>query len=98
MKRVLPTDFYSSSRITLFSYIDIRMLVDLYLPLIGSNALSVFLRLQQDESSKDNEIFHHQRLFDALRLTAGEFEAAIRVLEAVGLVKTYVSPGEGVAY
>ncbi len=98
MKRVLPTDFYSSSRITLFSYIDIRMLVDLYLPLIGSKALSVFLRLQEDESSKSNEVFHHQRLFDALRLNANEFEETIRILEAVGLVKTYVSSGEGPAY
>jgi replication initiation and membrane attachment protein len=95
MKEVNPTDLYEVRALTLLSDVDRSVLVDLYEPLIGARALSVFLTLWNED--KDVTRKHE----DALRrtmLSAGEWLSALKALEAVALVGTYYQRSEKFSY
>ena len=98
MKKLRRNDYYSVRRNAYFSYFDVAFLLDLYTPLIGANATSLYLCLQQDNYSRDNQVGEMSSLLDSLRLSAGEIEEALSYLEGVGLVKTYLSRGEESSY
>ena len=98
MKRIRRNDYYTASKSAYFSYMEVRFLLDFYLPLIGPDALSTYLRLQEEVNPKDGDVRSFDALLNALRLSCGEFEAAMNALEATGLVRSFVSEGEEDSY
>lgn len=96
MRSVGANDFYEVRPSSLFSSLDHLSLTDLYLPLIGPFAHSIYLALLQDKTASLRGASTHEGLFNKLNLTPGQFERAMEALEAVGLVRTYLqeSPNE----
>ena len=91
MKPVSLRDYYECKRCYGASSMDFASLTDFYLPLIGTDAYSAYLALTR----VDEGTFVHEALFNYLGLTPGEFESALTALEAVGLVRTFISSVEG---
>lgn len=91
MKPVSLRDYYECKRCYGASSMDFASLTDFYLPLIGTDAYSAYLALTR----VDEGTFVHEALFNYLGLTPGEFENAMTALEAVGLVRTFISSVEG---
>lgn len=98
MKRIRRSDYYAVSKTAYFSYMDVRFLLDLYLPLIGSDALTCYLRLQEWRKRGSGSVDTFETLLTGMKLSAGEFENALRALEAVGLIRTFASEGSDSSY
>mgnify|MGYP002521691107 CR=1 FL=1 len=66
------------------------------MPIIGSLAVSLYLILWQDLSLKEEESEEeiHQHLISLLNDTKENVQSAFYSLEAAGLIKTYVKPGD----
>ena len=67
-------------------------LTNLYQPIIGYKAVSLyFTLLTEADNQKINPIINHKTLFDRMQMTASDFVDSRKLLEAVGLLKTFVS-------
>lgn len=64
---------------------------NLYQPIVGFTALSVYMTLwsEADNQRKCTSISHEQ-LFERMKIAPGEFVKARKALEAVGLLKTFI--------
>lgn len=99
MKDVGLDDFYEVRQMGQISDLDIRSLLDLYEPLIGGKAIACYLSLMMDSSSGVSGVtLTHDKLFNRLSYSPGEFYQAMEALEAVGLAKTFFKEGAGVHY
>ena len=84
-------DLYNVRLSTLIADYDRETLVNLYQPIIGAVATSVyFFLLQECENQKILGTSTHEQLLLHMQLSTAEFLKARKVLEAVGLVKTYL--------
>lgn len=93
---LLPADIYTVVNKTVLTDIDRNNLINLYLPIIGVSALSLYLLLWRDLSNTmiiSNDHNHHH-LMSSLKLDLFEIKAAREALEAVGLIKTFINEGE----
>ena len=71
---------------------DRETLTTLYQPIIGFKAVSLyFTLLTEANNQKINPIISHRSLFTRMQISAGEFVDARKLLEATGLLKTFVS-------
>lgn len=85
-----PVDAYQIQLSQPFSEYDQKLLTLLYQPLIGAEAITLYMTLWADAESQ-NEAYTHYHLMNVLSLPlAPIFEARIS-LEAIGLLRTYVS-------
>ncbi|MCR5348525.1 MAG: hypothetical protein K6E59_02840 [Bacilli bacterium] len=91
MKSASLLDFYQCQVCFDASYLDVSALRDFYLPLIGADAFASYFALLGEKGMAKK----HQSLLGRLNLTPGEFENAMRALEAVGLVRTFVQAQGG---
>ena len=67
----------------------------LYLPIIGTEAFGIYLYLFESTKVYDNlAVRFHRELMDELSLNLSDFETSLDKLEAIGLVRTYVSNKE----
>src|SRR5699024_8951414 len=67
----------------------------LYLPVIGTEAFGIYLYLFESTTVYDNlAVRFHRELMDELSLNLSDFETSLDKLEAIGLVRTYVSNKE----
>ncbi len=99
MDYVSKNDFYEIRVASLITNMDRDSLLELYQPIIGAKATSLYLTLSTQNKNKDGgEFFKTEQLLKSMQLTAGEFASARKFLEAVGLIRTYESTQEDVRY
>ena len=95
MSNVLPADTFIVVNKTSLSDKDRNILVLLYQPIIGSQAISLYYTLWSylDKSELlSNEWTHHHLLRDMM-ISNSELTESKEKLEAIGLIKTYVKKG-----
>ena len=95
MSSILPADTFIVVNKTSLSDKDRNILVLLYQPIIGSQAISLYYTLWSylDKSELlSNEWTHHHILRDMM-ISNAELTEAKEKLEAIGLIKTYVKKG-----
>lgn len=91
MEFVSNYDFYEIRLGCILSDSDRKILIDLYQPIIGSTAISLYLKLWSDYQTDFEKGFYTiDKLINNMRITTDEFLECRRHLEALGLVKTYV--------
>ena len=92
---LLPADTYVVINKTILYDEDRKILTDLYLPIIGMEAVMLYFTFWSDLDSSQivSKDFSHQKLVSSLRMTIGEIETARGKLEAIGLIKTLIKTG-----
>jgi len=92
---LLPADSYVVINKTILHDEDRKILTNLYLPVIGTEAIMLYFTLWADLDNAEivSSDFSHQKLVSSLRMTIGEIESSREKLEAIGLVRTLVKPG-----
>ena len=99
MKPVSASDYYEVRKMGSISSAALASLTDLYLPIIGPLSLSSYQCLIADPTiGKKHSLASHGDILAKLRMTSGQFEAALKPLEAVGLVKTFAKASEDGTY
>lgn len=93
---VLPADRFVVFNKTIINEQDKKILVMLYQPIIGSEAISLYFTLcsyldKQESFSKENS---HHLLMTNMQASLENIIVAREKLEAVGLLKTYVKEGQ----
>jgi len=93
---LLPADKYVVINKTILTEVDKKNLINLYEPIIGFGATSLYLTLWSDLDrlelfSKD---FTHHHLMSILKCDLDNIKHAREALEAVGLMKTYYKEGD----
>ncbi len=94
-KTILPADTYTVINRTILTEYERKVIISLYEPIIGSNAVSLYFTLWQDlERSFDGGKFNHHHLMTTLKLGLEPVTAARRSLESLGLLRTFFKEGE----
>ena len=90
-----PADIYQVIDKSLLSEMDKLVLNMLYMPIIGSSAVSLYLKLQSETRNTiiSQELSHHH-LMTSMSLTLDNLKEARLRLEGIGLIKTYFHKGE----
>ena len=84
-----PVDTFKIKMAHPFSNYDRQLLTLFYQPLIGPDAMSLFMSLWADAERKKEDEYNHYYLMNLLSMPLGQvFEARIS-LEAIGLLRTY---------
>lgn len=93
---LLPADTYVVINKTILHDEDRKILTDLYLPIIGADAVMLYFCLWSslDSSQIVSKDFSHQKLVSSLRMTINEIYDNRSKLEAIGLIKTLVKKGD----
>lgn len=87
-KELQPVDAYTIQLAHPFSDYDRQLLTLFYQPLIGRDAMSLFMTLWADAEQPDSLVYNHYHLMNILTMPLGlVFEARIS-LEAIGLLRT----------
>lgn len=93
---LLPADSYTVINKTILNETDHKNLINLYEPIIGSIASSLYLTLWSD--LEKNEImskdFTHHHLLTILKIDINGFKIARESLEGMGLIRSYLKEGE----
>ena len=85
------TEIFTVRLVTLIAEYDRDTMVNLYQPLIGHEAVSLYFTLWSEANNqKIIPTAAHESLFVKTQFTVGEFIKARKALEAVGLLKTYL--------
>ncbi|MDD4706132.1 MAG: DnaD domain protein [Bacilli bacterium] len=94
MKKItlLPADIYIVINKTILTEIDKKNLINLYEPIIGSNAVSLYLTLWSDLDKREliSKDYNHHHLMTLLKTNLDDIKEAKKSLEAVGLLKTFI--------
>ena len=92
---VLPADSYIVVNKSIITEQDKKILVDLYQPIIGNKAVSLYLTLLNDldKNSVITEEFTHHHLLSVMQTSLEDISKTRERLEAVGLLKTYLKKG-----
>lgn len=92
---LMPADSYVVINKTILHDEDRKIITNLYLPIIGIEAVMLYFTLwaDLDNSQIVSKDFSHQKLVSNLRMTIHEIESSRRKLEAIGLVKTLIKSG-----
>ena len=95
MKVLANQDFLEVRLASLIADFDRDTLSNLYQPMIGYEALSLYMTLWSEANNeKVSPLCTHEQLFLRMRMPAGAFVEARKYLEATGLLKTFVSQGQ----
>lgn len=92
---VLPADSYIVVNKSIITDQDKKILVDLYQPIIGNKAISLYLTLLNDlekNSFVTGELSHHH-LLSVMQTSLEDITKMRERLEGIGLLKTYVKKG-----
>ncbi len=95
MVNVLPADTFIVVNKTILNDNDRNLLILLYQPIIGANAISLYYTLWSYLDKLEllsNEWTHHHILRDMMISNSELIDARVK-LEAIGLIKTYVKKG-----
>ena len=95
MKVLANQDFLEVRLASLIADFDRETLSNLYQPIIGFEALSLYMTLWSEANNERvSPLCTHEQLFLRMRMPAGMFVEARKYLEGTGLLKTFVSQGE----
>lgn len=88
---ILPADTYTVINKTIITDTDRKVLSNLYQPIIGFQATALYLTLLNDLDKLEvaSDCLTHHHLMNTLQLKLEDIIEARRVLEAIGLLKTY---------
>ena len=100
MVSLLPADKYVIVNKTILTESDKKNLISLYEPIIGPNAVSLYLTFWRDLDryyfvSVD---YNHHHLMTILKQNLDSIKLARETLEAAGLIRTYFQEGEPNSY
>ncbi len=92
---LLPADLYMVVNKTILTEVDKKNLLNLYEPIIGSNAVSLYLTLWSDldKSETISVGFSHHHLMTLLKQNLEIIKKSRESLEAFGLLRTYFKEG-----
>ena len=89
---VLPADTYIVVNKSVITDYDKKILVDLYQPIVGNKAISLYLTLLNDldKNSFATSCLSHHHLLSVMQSSLQEIVKMRERLEGIGLMKTYV--------
>lgn len=91
MNYLSENDIYEIRIASLISNVDKDVIIELYQPLIGSQATMLYLTLLKQKRNEDEEIiFSTSQLLSSMQITSGNLYNARQALEAVGLFRSYI--------
>lgn len=93
---LLPADKYVVVNKTILTEVDKKNIINLYEPIIGFGAVSLYLTLWSDLDRLEimSRDFSHHHLMSILKCDLETIKCAREALEAVGLLKTYYKEGD----
>lgn len=93
---ILPTDSYKIYNKTIITEVDKNILVDLYQPIIGYKALSLYYSLLNDLDKKEvvTDMFTHHHLLSVMQISMQDIKISREKLEAIGLLQSYYNKEE----
>ena len=96
MITLLPADKYVVVNKTILTEYDRKLLVSLYEPIIGQNAVSLYLTLWRDldRYTLISVDYTHHHLMTILKSGLEDIKLSRKSLEAMGLLRTYYQAGE----
>lgn len=97
---VLPADSYIVVNKTIITEVDKQILIDLYQPIIGNKAVSLYLTLFNDleRNAFVTGEFTHHHLLSVMQMPLKDIVFAREKLEGIGLLKTYFKKGSVNSY
>ena len=99
MEYVLQSDVYQIKLASLVSNVDKHVMVELYQPLVGANATILYLTLlKQKRNEEEENEYQLTRLLNILQFTPAQFLSARRMLEGVGLLRSYCNEARQYIY
>lgn len=99
MEYVLQSDVYQIKLASLVSNVDKDVMVELYQPLVGANATILYLTMLKQKRNEDEEIeYQLTHLLNILQFTPAQFLSARRMLEGVGLLRSYCNESRQYLY
>jgi replication initiation and membrane attachment protein len=89
---VLPADIYTVVNQTILTDQDKKILISLYQPIIGADAISLYLSLWSDLDKHEfmSEDYTHHHLMVILKSRLDKIIEARKSLEAIGLLKSFI--------
>jgi replication initiation and membrane attachment protein len=89
---VLPADSYTVMNKSLITDIDKKTLIDLYQPIIGNKAVSLYFTLLNDLNKQEilSTTNTHHHLLSIMQMSLEEIVSSREKLEAIGLLRTYL--------
>lgn len=96
-RTILPADTYLIINRTILTDFERKTIINLYEPIIGPNAVSLYFTLWQD-NERSSEKYNHHHLMTMLKLGLEPLTLARKSLESVGLLRTYFKSGETYEY
>ena len=89
---VLPADSYTVMNKSLITDIDKKTLIDLYQPIIGNKAVSLYFTLLNDLNKQEiiSTPNTHHHLLSIMQMPLEEIVSSREKLEAIGLLRTYL--------
>ncbi len=92
------SDLYKVELASLIADYDKTTLVDLYMPIIGYEAMSIYFALWSEGAKKHPIKFNqHETFLIRMHMPTGVFVDARKKLEALGLLKTYLKKGDDIS-
>ena len=95
---VLPADTYTVVNQTILTEVDKKIIINLYEPIIGPTAVSLYLTLWSDLDKYEliSKDYNHHHLMTILKSSLEIITNARRALEAVGLLKSFRKVNDGI--
>lgn len=89
---ILPADSYIVVNKSIITEIDKKILIDLYQPIIGNKAISLYYTLLNDLEKLYyiSDKYTHHHLLSSMQMSLQDIKISREKLEAVGLLKTYL--------
>ncbi len=96
VRTLLPADGYVVINKTILTEIDKKNLINLYEPIIGASAVSLYLTLWSDLDKLEimSIDYNHHHLMTILKMDLNTIKLSREALEATGLLKTYFKSGD----
>lgn len=86
------TDYLEVKNMSLIAEYDKETIVNLYQPLIGYRAIAVYFTLSSEANNQRiTSLTTHGQIINRMKIATGDFIEARKALEAVGLLKTYLT-------
>lgn len=95
-RTILPADSYTIINRTILTDFERKTIITLYEPIIGVEAVALYFTLWQDlERTKLSGVkFNHHHLMSSLKLGLEPLTKARKILESMGLVRSYFKAGD----
>ena len=91
-RKLVSSDSYVIRLAGIVTDYDHLVLTRLYQPILGQTALSLYFTMVSEVKFNFlSDIFSHQKLFEITQTDINSFERDCKLLEAIGLLKTYIS-------